>query len=480
MKTLAYINAQSPDISGRGLHGRNAEFWQGEVELGYDAIMVYPGCANAAAIRQAYTRHNVEIADWTIPDTAKAFIPTSERLQDGMWAGRDVVIVGGGPSLKGFDWHRLQDFDCKVIAVNRAYETTDPDMVFGVDNQFFEWAETGRFGRDNRAKWQRLSCPIVTATTYGAGARYVHVRAHKDGAIGASLRDGVYHGGNSGLGAIHTACLLGARRVYLLGFDCLPTGTGNTAHWHDGYQARQRDDVYTRMSRRFNEASDTLNGMTEIVNCNPDSGLKCFAFGDLPDGPLTVTPDDMPVFATFVTPDYRPVLEKHLQPTADALGLHLEVVEYAESGDWIANCARKADAVAEVRKRYRTHGVVWVDADAEINRMPVYFAGLRNSAVDIAAHRLPCGEFLGGTVYFGKGKRVTTAINEWRKRCKSSARRYKTVDQRHLDDIIRETPALNFVELPDSYCRIFDHKQQRSQHPAITHYQASRRMRLAK
>ena len=479
MQTLAYIPGGQCDcdISGRGLSGRNSQMWRGEVERDYAGVMLHPACHQRDAIEAAYTSAGVKVIEWNLPPKAKRPSDTSSALRDGAWTGEDVVIVGGGPSLRGFDWHRLQDFPCRVIAVNRAYETTRPGVVFGIDNQFFQWAEEGRFGEESKRQWLALDCPIVTATQRGCGNRYVYLQGHKHGTPGDTIADGVHHGGNSGLGAIHLAALLGARRVFLLGFDCLPTSSGKTDHWHDGYNDNQHDDTYERMCRQFNAAADALKGKTEIINCNHESGLRCFDCGDLPDAPLVVEPHDLPVIATLVTPDYEPILERYLRPSVDALGLDMEVIRFESTGDWTKNCARKADAIAKARRKHRARGVAWVDADAKIERLPVLLAGLRESGIDVAAHRLPSGELLGGTVYVGATKKAARVLTDWQKRCKAAPTKYEMADQRHLDDAIQAAKGLRFEALPDSYCRIFDNGQQKSEHPAIRHFQESRNMR---
>ena len=54
-----------------------------------------------------------------------------------MWKNRTVYIVGGGPSLKDFDWSLLNDK--RVIAINRAYEKLPrAQVVFWMDDLFFK------------------------------------------------------------------------------------------------------------------------------------------------------------------------------------------------------------------------------------------------------------------------------------------------------------------------------------------------------
>ena len=62
-----------------------------------------------------------------------------EILPDGSWSGRRCFIVGGGPSLKGFDFERLRGE--RVIAINKAfYDVPFADIVFAMDSPFLIWS----------------------------------------------------------------------------------------------------------------------------------------------------------------------------------------------------------------------------------------------------------------------------------------------------------------------------------------------------
>jgi len=59
-------------------------------------------------------------------------------IQDGEWAGEPCFIIGGGPSLKGFDFESLRGKG-RVIAINRAYEHVPfADVHFFMDNRYYK------------------------------------------------------------------------------------------------------------------------------------------------------------------------------------------------------------------------------------------------------------------------------------------------------------------------------------------------------
>ena len=60
----------------------------------------------------------------------------TEIFQSGQWKGQRCFIVGGGESLKGFDFSFLHGE--KVIAVNRAYEDVpDADIWYAMDIRMY-------------------------------------------------------------------------------------------------------------------------------------------------------------------------------------------------------------------------------------------------------------------------------------------------------------------------------------------------------
>ena len=57
---------------------------------------------------------------------------------------------------------------------------------------------------------------------------------------------GIYGGSNSGFGAIMLACLLGYRRIYLLGYDMVAVAR---THWHTGYSGQRLAEFNKNLER---------------------------------------------------------------------------------------------------------------------------------------------------------------------------------------------------------------------------------------
>ncbi|OGD20330.1 MAG: hypothetical protein A2Y70_01990 [Candidatus Aminicenantes bacterium RBG_13_64_14] len=100
----------------------------------------------------------------------------------------------------------------------------------------------------------------------------------RDGLSG-SLKAGLYHGNNSGVGALGIALAMGARPIYLLGYDM--RHEGGRSHFHAGYGAKQPERVAQSFIRDFDKNFKSLNGRGGIVNLNPRSALRTFPFGDI-------------------------------------------------------------------------------------------------------------------------------------------------------------------------------------------------------
>lgn len=201
-------------------------------------------------------------------------------LREGMWQGRRCFIVGGGPSLKGFDWTKLRGE--LTIAINRAFEYLDADILFAMDSGVHDTIMSGRFGDAVRDKFERFSGLKVWLDSGVKGV--LHLRNNGLTGLSPSLEDGLSTGGNSGYAALNLAILLGANPIYLLGFDMKGDGQGGQAWFHNGYPTKQSEDVYGDFIKAFDAVAPEIRSRgIDVINLNPESGLKCFPFGKFED-----------------------------------------------------------------------------------------------------------------------------------------------------------------------------------------------------
>lgn len=189
------------------------------------------------------------------------------------WDGRSVFLLGGGPSLRGFDFLALQERGI-VVAINDAIRAVPwADCGFTIDVTWLgqrqqDIAEFVRGGRE------MLAAVPASYMRGQAGVRYVE---RQPGAWLSDTMTTVYTGDNSGFAALGMAMQRGAKRIALLGYDMTVPG-----HFHAGYPwvSRYGAQDYGRWAAMFGVLATFAkqNGVS-IINCNPASAVACFPFG---------------------------------------------------------------------------------------------------------------------------------------------------------------------------------------------------------
>ncbi len=157
------------------------------------------------------------------------------------WCGQDAYLVGGGPSLRGFDWSLLQGRQ-NVVCVNMAFvDAPGAAAVFTEDLRFLERVAAVEA---LRIAWDRFQGSKV----FHALSEQSEIDARKlfdDLVIVRRKRtdkfwskdweaEGLSLSSNSAIGALNLIDILGAKRIYLLGIDCRST-TEKTENYHTRY-----------------------------------------------------------------------------------------------------------------------------------------------------------------------------------------------------------------------------------------------------
>lgn len=213
----------------------------------------------------------------------------TDLLTTGSWQGRPCFVVGGGPSLLGFDFNRLKG--SLTIGVNRAFEFFSPTVLLAIDARFFRWVYDGKYGADALLKiiaYDGIKVGIRISDPHVPDVREVR-------ALGVSgpvvpIEQGVYHGNNSGYSAVALALALGADPVYLLGVDL--RYDGERSHFHDGHPERTKErELYRKCFAPFLALAGTPEGRrVKVVNLDgtrpPFSHLaECFDVVGFPRSP---------------------------------------------------------------------------------------------------------------------------------------------------------------------------------------------------
>jgi len=187
---------------------------------------------------------------------------------------KEIFMIAGGPSLKGFDWNRLANKDC--FAINRSYEVVpNAKFIYFADWDFFDRHKAGLLAHTGQI------CTGYAANLCKRRIEHPDVLEFKlTGADGLDkVSPGIRHGRNGGYASINAAYHLGYRRIYLLGYD-MGRVEGQT-HWHNGHPRIDPESIYVTMMKHYaNFAQPLKDAGVEVFNLNPDSKLKVFPFMD--------------------------------------------------------------------------------------------------------------------------------------------------------------------------------------------------------
>ena len=187
------------------------------------------------------------------------------RSSSGIWADQTVFIVGGGPSLKSFDFTRLRDRH--VLAINAAFVDLAPiataaDIVFFRDHEWFAR------NRAALAGWAGLIVTVSAAAKADWPERVELVEANTAAMPRART---------SGHQAVSLALMLAATRIVLLGFDWNLEG-GNYHDRHDRPGLKYRGGLLDSW-RGYRERAAAAGAV--IINATRRSAIREFPMVDL-------------------------------------------------------------------------------------------------------------------------------------------------------------------------------------------------------
>lgn len=197
-----------------------------------------------------------------------------------------VFIVGGGPSLAGFDFSLLDNED--TIAVNESlFNLTNPKYFITVD---YKWLQNKRrsneyleFINTKAIKYFVVNlCPRPGIIKKEDGYYYnIHKWVFPEfNHIIESYQaypfsnEKFAHGKNSGLCAAQLAVIMGYREIYLLGMDY--NITDNT-HYHSKYELKDKNryqKILDEYYKYFNYCLTGYSGDAQFFSCSPISQLN--------------------------------------------------------------------------------------------------------------------------------------------------------------------------------------------------------------
>jgi len=212
----------------------------------------------------------------------------SEILSNDSWSGRRCIIIGGGPSLRGFDRSVIKDE--LTIGINKEFMFSSSTINYSMDYTFFELLNNNQRMDPEEILMRRLwkeykGIKVFLKHDKGRFSDYVYtVNRIKREIISLDLKNGIYSGNNSGIGGLMLAIALGSRKIGLLGFD-MKIVNGKT-HCHGGYKRgngkpKHNIESMTRILNDFKIRFETIatpvkQAGVEVFNLNKNSALNCF------------------------------------------------------------------------------------------------------------------------------------------------------------------------------------------------------------
>lgn len=199
-------------------------------------------------------------------------LPFSRFEED--WSGKEAFVIGGGPSLSGFDFSVLPK-DQVTIGANKSAFVANTDVLCSVDKLFSENCKGDiRFFKGLAVLGStRTSLQVVIEeATYLKVDRKRTISRDRERICGL----------NSGFASMNLASLGNCKKIHLLGIDMK---MDDVKHFHGGYHWSNGTGDYKGWSRYFDKAAKEYekDGVEVIQYVGPiGTGLDCF-----PQKPLT-------------------------------------------------------------------------------------------------------------------------------------------------------------------------------------------------
>lgn len=410
------------------------------------------------------------------PNTNKRDI--NQILNNGLWEGKRCFVIAGGPSVADYDLSLLDNE--LTIGINRVYETFYPTILFAMDGTFHKNILQGVYGDEAKVRfnnyqglklWMDISNHKLISDVF-------FIRGMGRTGISYDLKHGLYHGNNSGFGALNLAIALKANPIYLIGYDM--KFRDGKSHYHDGHKKLFTEKMMGSFIHSFDKTANEISRHGfKVININRDSNLKCFK--TQPGLPKDLMKKNKPVYVSFYT--LKSIYETKKNKLKDSLlkfTLKNDIAGVRDLGSWLDNIRYKPYFIKKMLLKYPDNPIVWVDCDAEIKDYPVFFDNIKQSFSAYFRSRKNRStkaneeEMLSGTLYFKNNKKTMSLIDLWISETTKNSTEW---DQRTLRKAFDKWDG-SYHRMDSSYCCIFDGWERKGGViPVIEHFQASREIR---
>lgn len=178
------------------------------------------------------------------------------------WKGGDAYIIGGGASLRDFDFSWLKGRN--TIGANDAFRL-GPSLCARAIFCDWKWWKVNKWELEQYAQAGGVAYSLCDDTAR-FNLDWLHQFSRmEDGGKNptpgiSDRRDTLGMNYNTGAAAVNLAYLLGVQRVFLLGFDMAASAKHMTTHWHNHRGNPTPPESYERFIRGFEAVA---KGMAE-------------------------------------------------------------------------------------------------------------------------------------------------------------------------------------------------------------------------
>lgn len=195
---------------------------------------------------------------------------------------QNLYIVGGGPSLRTFNFEKLKGKD--TIAVNKSllnisdatyFITMDYSLLYRIDLPFEKYINTTKIFVANMTKLyydKGMLTDIGNNITYDLSYFDLIIKSFSEIGVGYNFVD-FRHGDNSGYCALQFGLITGYKNIYLLGIDLCDIN-GRLYH-HDGYKDITIKHNLKRHARSWMKNIDDVKLKFPDVNIYSCSKVSC-------------------------------------------------------------------------------------------------------------------------------------------------------------------------------------------------------------
>lgn len=170
---------------------------------------------------------------------------------------------------------------------------------------------------------------------------------------------------------------------------------------------------------------------------------------------------------------------KNLISSLEKFNCPYKVYPRPSTGSWEKNTQIKTEVILSALNEFPGEMIAWIDADAMLERPPIFFDTLQPENFDLCCYYLSTSynprELLSGTLIFSNNETSKAIVKEWGELNKTN----KEWDQRNLESIIKSKTNLRMIPLPKEYIKINLHDRFqpgiKDNEVVVRHYQASRK-----